>query len=198
MIRRPFNSNFSIAVFFSSILLGEIITVESLAAEQLDLFPSKICLGGFKLLAPPVVDGRTVTHILLGNFSNRRLVSGMHSWQGVEKFKDFLRREYGLKDASVDRAVRITEISDSKPAKVIIDRQYLTKPSIPKSMFPRSWSGPQIIKAIEMVAKEPDTSFLLPSGDRQLSGIYSGCRIEMKVSPEGKIKTAYPSSNQEL
>lgn len=194
MIWCLFDLKFSTLI--ASAVLATAFSSQCFADDQLELFPKNICVGRFAFLAPPTVDGKTITHVLLGNYLNRRLSGGMHSWQGIESFKNFLRREYGLRDASIDRAVRVTEVSDLKPAKIMIDRQYLAGPSIPKSIFPRSWPFLKIIEAIENVAKAPDTSTLLPSGDRQLSGIYSGCRIELKVSPTGKIKTAYPSSNQ--
>ena len=182
---------FGVLYFTASLLFsGSIARAESLVGV-----PEANCNAAFAQLSVPHLNSSGLQHILNGNFRNEQLRSGLHTRQGVEKFKDKLMRERKMSRGAVDAAVKITgEMSPQKPSVLQINPEYFPESkALQKSIFPRGWSIAKIVESIKTVATHPSEVATLKSGNHLMIGIYSGVRIELEVTPAGVIETAHPS-----
>lgn len=162
-------------------------------AETTDLFGT--CATDFIRLVhvEPSIRGSTLAHIMNGNFRNGQLTAGLHSWQGLEKFKDRLMRERGLTKAEVDEALRVSESPSTSPAILQVNPQYFPgSRAIQKTLFPRAWNVATIVDAIKSIASHPDEVLVKKNGERILAGVFRDCRIEIRVMPDNTIHSAYP------
>lgn len=169
------------------------LSVPPCVAETTDLFGT--CATDFIRLVhvEPSIRGSTLAHIMNGNFRNGQLTAGLHSWQGLEKFKDRLMRERGLTKAEVDEALRVSESPSTSPAILQVNPQYFPgSRAIQKTLFPRAWNVATIVDAIKSIASHPDEVLVKKNGERILAGVFRDCRIEIRVMPDNTIHSAYP------
>ena len=141
----------------------------------------------------PSIRGSTLAHIMNGNFRDGQLTAGLHSWQGLEKFKDRLMRERGLTKTEVDQALSVGDAPVTSPSVLQVNPQYFPgSRAIQKTLFPRAWNVATIVDAIKSVASHPDEVLVKKNGERILAGTFRDCRIEIRVKPDNSIHSAYP------
>lgn len=179
--------------FILSVLAGISIFARPELSVADDLFGS--CAHDFIRLVhiEPSIRGSTLAHIMNGNFRNGQLTSGLHSWQGLEKFQDRLMRERGLTKAEVDRALRVSDAPATSPSILQVNPEYFPgSRALQKTLFPRAWNVATIVEGIKHVASQPEAVLVKKNGERILAGTFRGCRIEIRVQADNLIHSAYP------
>ena len=172
--------------FAVAFVLGFVLSVSSANAER--------CESSFSLIAAPELRPNLLPHVLNGQFRDGQLISGMHTWQGLEKFKAQLMRERGFTKAEADEALRVViETTPAEPAFLHIDSRYFPgSKDTQKTLFPRAWNIAKVVESIRYVAQNPKEVVTRKNGEKVVSGVFDGVTIVLRVSPENVIRSAYP------